>query len=180
MDDPKALEVLEQREVWRGRMLAVNVDSVKLPNGNAAQLEIVKHPGAAAVVAVDEDSKVVLVRQIRYATGGWLLEVPAGKLDKNEAPKVCASRELAEETGLQAGRLVSMGSIWTSPGFTDERIWLFLATGLSKTQQALEHDEVLTVERLPMREALERALRGDIEDAKSACAILRAPRFLYG
>lgn len=176
----KPVELVSQRDAWRGRMIGVTVDAVTLPNGRTVDLEIVRHPGAAAVVPVDADNNVVLVRQVRYAAGGWLLEVPAGKLDEGEAPEACAARELQEETGYRAKKLIPMGRIWTSPGFTDERIWLFLATELEPVPQALEADEVLTIERLPLREALERALRGEIEDAKSVCALLRAPRHLFG
>jgi ADP-ribose pyrophosphatase len=168
------------REAWRGRMIKVSVDTVNLPNGHTVELEIVRHPGAAAVVPVDAEGNVVLVRQVRYATGGWLLEVPAGKLDASEAAEACAARELVEETGLRPGKLVPMGAIYTSPGFTDERIWLFVATDLQPAPQALEDDEVLTLERMPLREALEKALTGEIDDAKSVCALMRAPRFLYG
>ena len=176
----KKLELVGSREAWRGRMLAVSVDSVKLPNGASVDLEIVRHPGAAAVVPVDAEHNVILVRQTRYATGGQLLEVPAGKLDAGEAPEACARRELAEEAGLRPGKLVAMGSIWTSPGFTDEQIWLYLATELEPVPQALEADEDLTIEKLPLRQALEQALRGDIMDAKTVCALMRAPRYLFG
>ena len=168
------------REAWRGRMIKVSVDTVKLPNGHTVDLEIVRHPGAAAVVPVDGEGNVVLVKQVRYATGGWLLEVPAGKLDAGEAPEACAARELVEETGLRAGKLIAMGAIFTTPGFSDERIWLYVATDLQPAPQALEDDEVLTLERMPLREALEKALTGEIDDAKSVCALMRAPRFLYG
>ncbi len=176
----KKLELVGSREAWRGRMLAVSIDSVKLPNGASVDLEIVRHPGAAAVVPVDAEQNVILVRQTRYATGGQLLEVPAGKLDAGEAPEACARRELAEEAGLRPRKLVPMGSIWTSPGFTDERIWLYLATELEPVPQALEADEDLEIEKLPLRQALEQALRGDIVDAKTVCALMRAPRYLFG
>jgi ADP-ribose pyrophosphatase len=128
-----------------------------------------------AVVAVDENQNVLLVRQYRHATRDYVLEVPAGKLDGDEAPETCALREVEEETGFRAGELVPMGWIWTTPGFTDEKIWLFLATDLTPAKQDLQHDEVLTVERMPLREALQMALRGDIRDAKSVCALMRAP-----
>jgi ADP-ribose pyrophosphatase len=124
---------------------------------------------------VDENQNVLLVRQYRHATRDYVLEVPAGKLDGDEAPETCALREVEEETGFRAGVLVPMGWIWTTPGFTDEKIWLFLATDLTPAKQDLQHDEVLTVERMPLREALQMALRGDIRDAKSVCALMRAP-----
>ena len=171
-------ERIERRSIYDGRVVRLSVDRVRLPNGNVAELEVIRHPGAAAVVPVDDEGRVLLVRQYRYAAGGWLLEVPAGKLDADEPPEVCARREVEEETGQRPGRLVSMGWIFTTPGFTDERIWLFLATGLHPTRQRLQHDEVLTVERLPLDEAVRRAASGEIRDAKSVCALLRTPTFL--
>jgi ADP-ribose pyrophosphatase len=171
-------EVLERRAIFDGRVVKLFVERVRLPNGNACELELVRHPGAAAALPVDDSGNVVLVRQYRHAAGGYLLEVPAGKLDRGEAPESCALREVEEETGLRAERLISMGWIWTTPGFTDERIWLFLATGLSPGRPALQVDEVLTLERMPLEEAVERAARGEIRDAKSICALLRAPRFV--
>jgi ADP-ribose pyrophosphatase len=160
--------------VFRGRIVDLSVDRVRLPNGNVCDLELIRHPGAAAVVPVDGDGQVVLVRQYRYAAGGWLYEVPAGKLDPGESPEVCARRELEEETGIAAGKLTSLGWIWTTPGFTDERIWLFLATELTSARQALQADEVLSVHRLPFAEAVSLAQRGEIHDAKSICALLRS------
>lgn len=168
---------LARRPLFEGRIVRLSVDRVRLPNGNEVELELIRHPGAAAVVPVDESGAVLLVRQYRYAAGGWLLEVPAGKLDRSEAPERCAARELEEETGYRADALVPMGCIWTTPGFTDERIWLFLATGLERTQTAHQPDEVMTLERVPLTRAVEMAARGEIADAKSICALLRAPHF---
>ena len=110
--------------------------------------------------------------------GGWLLEIPAGKLDDGEPPERCAAREVEEETGFRPGRLIPMDWIFTTPGFTDEKIWLYLALDLTPTQQELQHDEVLTVERMPLDEAVRLAGQGEIRDGKSVCALLRAPRFL--
>jgi ADP-ribose pyrophosphatase len=165
---------LSTRPVHRGRVLELDLDTVKLPNGEVVELEIIRHRGAAAVVPVDADGSVWLVRQYRHATGGYLLEIPAGKLDGGEAPEVCAAREVEEEVGRRAGKLAPLGFIWTTPGFTDERIWLYLASDLTETQQALERDEWLTVERMPLTEAVRLAEEGEIADAKSVCALLRA------
>ena len=172
------IEVVERREVFKGRVVDLAVERVRLPNGNVCELELIRHPGAAAVVPVDEAGRVLLVRQYRHATGGWLLEVPAGKLDPGEPPETCALREVEEETGHRPRDLAPLGWIYTTPGFTDEKIWLYLATGLTQTRQDLERDEVLTVERLPLAEAANRAESGDITDAKSVCALLRAARRL--
>lgn len=174
------VERLAIRPIYEGRVVELRLETVRLPNGNVSELEIVHHPGAAAVVPLDRDGTVHLVRQYRHATGQWLLEVPAGKLDGTEPPEACAARELLEEVGQTAGSLASLGPIFTTPGFTDERIWLFLATDLSPARQALQPDEALRVERVPFDEAVRMALRGEVEDAKSICALLRAERHLRG
>ena len=169
--DPRVAGV---RDVYDGRVVRLRVETLEMPSGAVTDLEIVRHGGAAAVVPVTGDGDVVLVRQYRHAVGGWLLEVPAGKLDGDEDPAACAARELAEEAGIAARELTPLGPIWTTPGFTDERIWLFLATGLEPVEQALEDDELLRVERLPLGEAVAAAVRGEIADGKSVCALLRA------
>jgi len=168
------------KPVFRGRVVALSLDTVRLPNGNTCELEIIRHPGAAAVVPVDADGSAVLVRQYRHAADGWLLEVPAGKLDGGEAPEACAVREVEEETGYRAGTLTALGWIWTTPGFTDERIWLFLATELTETRSSLQPDEALEVVRMPFEEAVQLALAGEIKDAKSVCALVRAARVRRG
>lgn len=167
---------LETRTVWAGPTLHVQVDRVRLPNGETSELEVVHHPGATAVLPLRDDGTVLLVRQYRHTVGDWLLEVPAGKLSPGEEPDACARRELEEETGVRAASLRPLGAIWMTPGFCDERIWLFLATGLSEGRQRLERDEVLRVEPMPLAEAERLALEGGIDDAKSICAILRAAR----
>ena len=171
-------EVLDRREVFKGRVVDLSIERLRLPNGKVCELELIRHPGAAAVVPVDDAGNVLLIRQYRHATGGWLVEVPAGKLDPGEAPETCALREVEEETGHRPSTLAPLGWIWTTPGFTDERIWLYLATGLSPTRQALQHDELLTVERTPLVEAVSWARDGRIVDAKSVCALLRAEQHL--
>lgn len=167
-------ELLERKKVYDGRIVRLSVDRVRLPNGNETELEMIRHMGASAMVPVDVDGNVLMVRQYRYATGGWLLEVPAGKLDGGEPPEQCALREVEEETGHRPGRLVPLGRIWTTPGFTDEQVWLFLALDLQSTRQNLQDNEVLSVERIPLAEAVDMARDGRICDAKSICALLRA------
>jgi ADP-ribose pyrophosphatase len=169
---------LASREIYNGRSFRLDVDRLRLPNGVEMDFEMIHHPGAAAVVPLLPDGDVLLIRQYRYATGGWLLEVPAGKLDPGEEPEHCARRETEEEVGYRPRDLRPLGWVWTSPGFLDEKIWLFLATGLEQTQQATGHDEVLEVERLPLRDAIDKAARGEIHDLKTACALLRAARVL--
>jgi ADP-ribose pyrophosphatase len=169
---------LDSRHVFKGKVVDLSVDRVRLPNGNECELETIRHVGAAAAVPLTGDGQVLMVRQYRYATGGWLLELPAGKLDGEETPEACVEREVAEETGFRPGRLLPMGSIWTTPGFTDEKIRLFLALDLEPARQKLQDNEVLTVERMALDRAVRMASDGEIEDAKSICALLRAPGFL--
>jgi ADP-ribose pyrophosphatase len=161
------------RELYRGRIVHLVAESITLPNGHALDLEIVRHPGASAVVAVTAADEVFLLRQFRHAVGGYIYEVPAGKLD-GEDPLVCAQRELAEEAGVEAAHWLEMGSIVTTPGFSDEVIHLFLARDLRMVAQKLEPNEVLSVERVPFAQALAMCARGDIRDAKSMCALMRA------
>lgn len=169
---------LLRRTGYDGKKLRLDVDRILLPNGREMDFELVRHPGAAAVVPLLPDGQVLLVRQYRYATGGWLLEIPAGTLDPGESPESCACREVEEETGYRAGKLEALGWIWTTPGFTDEKIWLYVASELSPASQALDHDEVLTVERMDFAEAVGLAARGELADGKSICALLRAARHL--
>lgn len=173
----KGGERLGTREIYPGRTIHVAVDTVRLPNGKVMDMELVHHKGAvAAVPVIGED--VLLIRQYRYATGGWLLEIPAGKLEPDEKPEACAVRETEEETGFRPSDLEPLGWIWTTPGFCDEKIWLFLATGLEPTRQELGEDEVLELERVPLLEAVDKAVRGEIHDGKTVCALLRAARHL--
>jgi ADP-ribose pyrophosphatase len=171
-------ERLASREIFRGKTVKLDVDRVRLPNGNEMDFEMIRHVGAAAVVPIAADGTVLLIRQYRYAVGGFLLEIPAGKLDPGEAPETCAARELEEETGFRAAKLEPLGWIWTTPGFTDERIWLFLATGLEPAKQDLEDDEILSLERLAFADAVKKATQGEIHDGKTVCALLRAAALL--
>jgi ADP-ribose pyrophosphatase len=166
------------RQVHRGRIVDLSVDRVRLPNGNECELELIRHPGASAVAPIDADNNVLLVRQYRYAADGYLLEVPAGKLDGDEGPGTCAHREVEEETGYRPGRLIPLGWIWTTPGFTNEKIWLYLATDLERSSPSLQPDEILTVEKTPFDVAVAQALNGEIHDAKSVCTLLRAAHHL--
>jgi ADP-ribose pyrophosphatase len=172
--------LISSQPIYKGRVVDLSLDSVVLPNGNQTNLEMIRHPGAAVVLPVEtgEDGVdyALLIRQYRYAADGWLLEVPGGKLDGPEDPEICARRELAEEIGQEVGDLIGLGTILTTPGFTDERIWLYLARQPRPIPggPALEADEVLEVERIPLSEAVSRAIEGDIIDAKTVAALLRA------
>jgi ADP-ribose pyrophosphatase len=161
-----------------GFRVQVSRERVTLPNGRVAQLDIVHHPGAAAVVPFASADEVLLIRQFRHAAGGSILEVPAGKLDPGDTPDTCAARELEEEAGRRAGRLEKLGWIFTTPGFTDEVIHLFAAFDLEPVPMRHEDDEVIEVVRLPLAEALELVWRGELTDAKSAMALLHAAHHL--
>jgi ADP-ribose pyrophosphatase len=163
------------RVVHRGRSITVQVEEAVLPTGARVSLDVVRHPGAAAVVPFEDADTVLLIRQFRHAAGGFIWEIPAGKLD-GDAPEVCAHKELIEEAGRRAGRLVRLSSIFTTPGFSDEVIHLFAAFDLTEAPQALEHDEVIEVVPTPLVRALEMVFRGELRDAKSALALLLAAR----
>lgn len=168
---------MTDRVVHRGRSIVVKVERAVLPDGRSVDLDVVRHPGAAAVVPFESDERVLLIRQYRHAAGGTIWEVPAGKLD-GEAPERCAARELEEEVGRRAGRLVPLASILTTPGFTDEVIHLFAAFDLSPVPQRLEHDEVIEVVPTSLEHALAMIWSGELRDAKSALALLHAARLL--
>jgi ADP-ribose pyrophosphatase len=167
-------DVMSRREIYRGRVVRLSLERVRLPNKAETELEVIHHPGAAAVVPFASDDEILLVRQHRHCAGGMLLEVPAGTLRAGESPEACALREIEEETGFRASRLEPLGWVWTTPGFTDEKIWLFAAHDLVPGRQNLDHDEVLSVERMSLERAVELALSGEISDAKSLSAIFRA------
>lgn len=162
---------MKRTSLHRGRIGDFGLEEVRLPNGLEVRLEVLRHPGAAAVVPLHEDGSVTLLRQHRHAVGGEIWEIPAGKLDGDEAPERCAARELAEEAGL-AGELRPLLPIWTTPAFTDEVIHLYVATALRPVPTAREEDEIMELVRLPLAEALAMIRRGDIRDAKTVCALL--------
>lgn len=177
---------VSRREVHAGRIVRLSVDEVRFPDGSIGELEFIRHAGASAVLPVvgslaDADPDVVLVRQYRYAAGGFIYEVPAGMPDHEGEPwEVCAGRELEEETGMRAGRMSSLTEILTTPGFTDERIRLFIATELEIGEVRRDDDEFIEVVRMPFSEALRMVKDGDIVDCKSVATILYAGMFVIG
>ncbi len=160
-----------KREIYKGKVVHLFVESVTLPNATTIDMEVVRHPGAAAVVPLLENGKVVLIRQYRYATGGYLYEIPAGKLSDGEPPETCAVRETEEETGWHIGRLDKLTTIFTAPGFCDEQIHLYLGTKLTRSRQQLDPDEVLEVVELPFDDAIQKIDDQIICDAKSVVAL---------
>jgi ADP-ribose pyrophosphatase len=173
------------RRVHSGRIVHLDIDTVRFPDGSTGDMEIFRHPGASAVVPflsdpAGEDPQVLLIRQYRYAAGGWLYEVPAGRLDPGEDPADCARRELEEETGCTATGVERLTTIFTTPGFCDERIHLFLATGLTRGEHRRERDEFLEVETVALSRALAMIEGGEIQDAKTVIALLYAAGFRSG
>ena len=159
------------RNIYKGRVVDLNVDTVTLPNGATVELEIIHHPGAVAIVPMQATGSVLLIRQYRHAAGGYIYEIPAGKLDPGEAPRDCAARELEEEIGVRASCLEPLLSFLTTPGFTDEVIHLFLATGLAPGTQHLDHDEVLEIVEMPLPKAMDLIQDGTIRDAKTIVGV---------
>jgi ADP-ribose pyrophosphatase len=155
------------KTLYTGKVVTLNIETVALPNGLTVELEVVRHPGAAAVVPLTADGSVVLIRQFRHAAGGFIYEIPAGKLHSGEDPRSCATRELEEEIGYKPGRLTLLSSIFTAPGFTDEVIHVYKATGLTKGRQHLDRDEVLEVVEVTLEEAIGMIRAGTIRDAKT-------------
>jgi ADP-ribose pyrophosphatase len=158
----------------RGRVIDLRLERVLLPDGQEVELEIVRHPGGAAAVAVDERGRVCLVRQFRHAAGGWLWELPAGKIDAGEDPARTAERELGEEAGVAAGRWSGLGTLHSSPGVCDEVIHLYLARDLAPVAQRLEHDELIEVHWVPLADAIAWAVSGRITDGKTLVGLFRA------
>ena len=172
---------LSRRTVFEGALITVDHMQARLPNGRTALREVVLHKGAAAIVPVDEQGVVTLVRQHRVVVDAVTLEIPAGKLDTaDEDPLLCAHRELEEETGLHAERMELLTPMLPSPGYCTECVRLYLATGLSQHRAHLDADEFLNVERMPLDEAVERVMRGELNDGKTALGLLMAWRRLHG
>lgn len=166
------MPTLARRSLYQGRVGDYGLEDALLPDGQVVTLEILRHPGAAAVVPLHPDGTVTLVRQYRHAAGAFILEIPAGKLEADEDPARCALRELQEEAGLVAGRLELLLAMRTAPAYTDEVIHLYLAEDLSKTSMKLDDDEIIEPLRLPLPDAIAAVHRGEITDAKTVCALL--------
>ncbi len=176
---------LSTRRAYNGKVISLDIDTVRFPDGSQGELEMVRHPGASAIVPflsdpAGDDPQLLLIKQYRYAALEFLYEIPAGRLEPNEAPEVCARRELQEETGCTAGTLEHMHTMFTTPGFTDEKIHLFLAYDLTRGEANREADEFISVEVIPLTAALDMIRDGRIKDAKTALGILFAAGFKAG
>ena len=176
---------IKSTRVYTGKVVSLDVDTVRFPDGSAGELEMIRHSGASAVVPFlsdprASDPQILLIRQYRYAADGYLYEIPAGRLDKGEAPRDCAMRELKEETGCTAERVDPLFSFYTTPGFTDEKIHVFMATGLVAGETKHEADEFLDLHPMLLSRALEMVEAGEIMDAKTALGILYAAGFRSG
>lgn len=186
MQIPDDVGRIDRRPVYRGRVVDLSVDTVRFPDGSVGELEFMAHAGASCVLPVvgsveEADPDILLIRQYRYAAGGVIWEVPAGMPDRAGEPwEEVARRELEEETGWRAGTLVPLTRIFTTPGFTDEVIRLWLASDLQPGTRQLDHDEFMEVVRLPFSRALKMVRDGEITDCKSVATLLYAASFLIG
>lgn len=179
------MPLVSSSRIYSGRVVNLDLDTVRFPDGSLGKLEMIRHPGASAVLPfLDDpgaaDPRVVLIRQFRHAADAVIWEIPAGCLDPNERPEDCAHRELREETGYRAERVELLTTIYTTPGFTDERIHLFIATGLARGQHAREADEFVEVREVPWSEVLAMVDQRGIRDGKSLAAILFVQAFRRG
>lgn len=168
--------ITDVERIYSGRLFDLDVCQVRLGNGKAHKREIIRHPGATAIVAVDSEGKLLLVRQYRVASDSVMWEIPAGTRDGDEPPDECAIRELQEETGYKPGKLESLGAFYVAPGYTTEYIYLFLATDLTESSLPGDDDENIQLERLTLAEALAMIERGEIVDAKTIIGLLRYAR----
>ena len=166
-------QILDSKEIFQGRVFKVTVDTIR-EGDKTYQREVVHHPGSAVIIPIFDDGTIAFVRQYRHPAVRYLLEAPAGTLNRGEVPEEGAARELEEELGFVAGRLEKLSEFFVSPGFCEEKMWVYLATELSETKQRLEEDEILQVVRIPFSQALTMISTGEIEDAKTIIGVMLA------
>ncbi|WZL74914.1 NUDIX hydrolase [Clostridiaceae bacterium 35-E11] len=171
-------KTLKSQKIYEGKMIDLRVDTVKLPGEKHATREIVEHPGAVAIVPITEEGKIIMIKQFRKPVDEALLEVPAGKLDENEDPSVCAARELKEETGYEAENIKFLFKFYTSPGFSNEIMYLYVATQLTPGEAMPDEDEYIDMESYPLEKLLDMIHNGEIKDSKTIIGIMAAKTFL--
>ena len=164
--------------MFSGTIFNVDRDRIQEPDGSEIVREVVRHPGGAGGLPLFEDGTVALVRQYRHPAGRDLLEIPAGRMEPGETPELCAAREIEQEIGYRPGRIEKIAEFFSTPGFCEERLFVYLATRLLPAQQNLDHDEFVEVVRIPLADAILMANRGDIEDSKTLVALLMADRMI--
>ena len=169
---------LESKTVYEGLIINVKRDIAELQNGNNAEREVVVHPGGVGIVAKTDDNKILMVRQYRYPLEEVVLEIPAGKLDRNEDPFECAVRELSEETGYTANKYVDLGAIYPSPGYCRETLYLYLALDLEPGEMHLDENELLSVEQVDINQLIQMIMANELKDAKTVVGILKAKLYL--
>ncbi len=169
---------VEHTRPYEGVIVSVDLDEAQLPNGRIAKREVVRHPGGVAILPLNDDGTVTVVRQYRYPFSQVLTEIPAGKLDPGEEPRTGALRELHEEVGAQAGELIDLGTIYPSPGFCQETLCLYLARGMTYGESCPDEDEFLEMERVPFDDLVKQVMRGEIRDGKTVAAVLKTKMLL--
>lgn len=174
MKDMLTETILHEETVYQGRLLHVTCAEVDLPNGRRSKRDLVRHPGGVVIVAVTDDGNVYLERQFRTALGEVITELPAGKREKGEDPDITARRELKEETGLVAERWEKLGTLITTPGFSDEVLHIYLATGLTVEETDRDEDEFIELYTLPLEQAYQQAMHGELPDAKTIAGLAMA------
>lgn len=178
--------LLHSREIYDGRIVHLDIDRVRYPDGSEGEIEIIRHSGASAVIPLLDppsaaDPRIVMIHQFRYASAGYLYEIPAGRPDQpGEDWEVCARRELEEETGYAAGRMIHLSRILTTPGFTDEAIHLYLAMDLSEGSVSRDVDEFIEIVEISISQAILKVTRGEITDAKTICGLFMARAWIDG
>lgn len=171
-------KTLASKQIFDGKVVKLFVDDIELPNGSPSIREVVRHPGAVCVIPITDEGEVIMVKQFRYPFGRVLLEIPAGKLEPNEDPLDAVKRELEEESGVNAENVEFIGMTYTTVAFTDEKIYTYMATGLTFTNSHPDEDEFLEVVRVPLDELAQMVMSGEIKDSKTQIAILKAQRLL--
>lgn len=166
-------KTLEEKEIYKGRIITLSVDKIELPNGKEGSRELIRHPGGVGVVALTEDNEVLLVNQYRYPYKSEIIEIPAGKLNPGEDPLECGKRELREETGITAKEFTSLGKLLPSPGYTNEIIHMYLAKELTQGELQLDDDEFINVIKIPLKKAVEMVMSGEFADSKTQVALLK-------